>query len=76
MRSMRSFGKQRPDADFSVASNPDFRREGSAMKDCKDPYRIVVGAVDECARKVILADYRTHFSAGRRCGSPSAARWS
>jgi UDPglucose 6-dehydrogenase len=53
--------KQRPDADFSVASNPDFRGEGSATEDCRHPYRIVVGTVDERAREVILADYRTHF---------------
>jgi UDPglucose 6-dehydrogenase len=31
------------------------------MKDCKHPYRIVVGTVDERAREVILADNRSQF---------------
>ena len=34
----------------SVASNPEFLREGSAIADFKHPDRIVVGAEDEAAR--------------------------
>jgi len=48
----------RPDADFTVVSNPEFLREGAAIQDFKHPDRIVVGANDERARKVISDLYR------------------
>ncbi len=48
----------RPDAEFSVVSNPEFLREGAAIDDFKRPDRIVVGANDERAREVMAAIYR------------------
>lgn len=51
----------RPDADFSVASNPEFLREGAAIDDFKRPDRVVVGAEDERARDVMRAIYRPLF---------------
>jgi UDPglucose 6-dehydrogenase len=45
-------------ADVSVASNPEFLREGAAIRDFKLPDRIVVGTTDERARKVIEEIYR------------------
>jgi UDPglucose 6-dehydrogenase len=48
----------RPDADFSVVSNPEFLREGAAIMDFKRPDRIVVGAEDERAKKVMRELYR------------------
>jgi UDPglucose 6-dehydrogenase len=50
--------KVRPDADFSVVSNPEFLREGAAIEDFKRPDRIVVGAEDERARDVMRELYR------------------
>jgi UDPglucose 6-dehydrogenase len=47
-----------PDADFSVASNPEFLREGAAIDDFKRPDRVVVGAEDERARDVMRKLYR------------------
>jgi UDPglucose 6-dehydrogenase len=48
----------RPDAEFSVVSNPEFLREGAAIDDFKRPDRIVVGANDERSREVMAAIYR------------------
>ncbi|WP_027584191.1 UDP-glucose/GDP-mannose dehydrogenase family protein [Bradyrhizobium sp. Ai1a-2] len=46
------------DADVVVASNPEFLREGAAIRDFKHPDRIVVGTDDEQARKTITEIYR------------------
>ncbi|HEY1464856.1 MAG TPA: UDP-glucose/GDP-mannose dehydrogenase family protein [Terriglobales bacterium] len=43
---------------FSVASNPEFLREGSAVVDFLYPDRIVIGADDEAAIAVLKAVYR------------------
>lgn len=51
----------RPDADFAVVSNPEFLREGAAIKDFKLPDRIVVGTDDERAREVMRELYRPLF---------------
>jgi UDPglucose 6-dehydrogenase len=45
----------------SVASNPEFLREGAAIADFKHPDRIVVGAGDESARQVLREIYRPLF---------------
>src|SRR3954462_15132453 len=47
-----------PKADCVVASNPEFLREGAAIRDFKFPDRIVVGTSDERARKVLGDVYR------------------
>jgi len=48
----------RPDADFDVASNPEFLREGSAIEDFRRPDRVVVGCESARARDVIKEIYR------------------
>jgi len=48
----------RPDAEFAVVSNPEFLREGAAIRDFKHPDRIVVGSDDARARDVMAAVYR------------------
>jgi UDPglucose 6-dehydrogenase len=45
----------------SVASNPEFLREGAAIADFKHPDRIVVGAEDDRAREVLTEIYRPLF---------------
>jgi len=45
----------------SVASNPEFLREGAAIADFKHPDRIVVGAEEEHAREVLREIYRPLF---------------
>jgi UDPglucose 6-dehydrogenase len=53
--------KLRPDADFTVVSNPEFLREGAAIEDFKRPDRVVVGTEDERARRVMRELYRPLF---------------
>ncbi|GHA25448.1 UDP-glucose 6-dehydrogenase [Devosia pacifica] len=48
----------RPDAVFDVVSNPEFLREGAAIKDFCQPERIVVGAETERARALMSELYR------------------
>jgi UDPglucose 6-dehydrogenase len=45
----------------SVASNPEFLREGAAIADFKHPDRIVVGAEDDHAQDVLREIYRPLF---------------
>ncbi len=47
-----------PDADFAVASNPEFLREGAAIADFKRPDRIIIGVEDQRARHVLVEVYR------------------
>ncbi|HEY4775834.1 MAG TPA: UDP-glucose/GDP-mannose dehydrogenase family protein [Xanthobacteraceae bacterium] len=49
---------QRPDADVVVVANPEFLREGAAIRDFKHPDRIVVGSDDPRARAVMAEIYR------------------
>ncbi|HEX3809384.1 MAG TPA: UDP-glucose/GDP-mannose dehydrogenase family protein [Rhizomicrobium sp.] len=49
---------KRPDAQFAVASNPEFLREGSAIEDFRRPDRIVVGCDSEQARELMREVYR------------------
>ena len=44
-----------------VASNPEFLREGAAIADFKHPDRILVGAENDQARKVLAEIYRPLF---------------
>ena len=47
--------------DVSVASNPEFLREGAAIADFKHPDRIVVGAEDDRAQHALREIYRPLF---------------
>ncbi|MGN6849234.1 MAG: UDP-glucose dehydrogenase family protein [Sphingomicrobium sp.] len=48
-------------SDVSVASNPEFLREGAAIADFKHPDRIVVGAEDDRAQEALREIYRPLF---------------
>ncbi len=48
----------RPEADFSVCSNPEFLREGSAIQDFTHPDRVLVGCDDERARALMERLYK------------------
>src|SRR3989475_2506710 len=50
-----------PEHEFDVASNPEFLREGSAVRDFLEPDRIVIGADTERARSLLVDLYRGSF---------------
>lgn len=50
-----------PAADFDVASNPEFLREGAAIDDFMRPDRVVVGVESPRARKIMADIYRPLF---------------
>ena len=54
----RIIRKANPKADFDVASNPEFLREGNAIDDFMRPDRIVIGTNATRAREVMQALYR------------------
>ena len=47
-----------PSAEVAVASNPEFLREGAAIRDFKHPDRIVIGTDDARAKEVMAQVYR------------------
>lgn len=53
--------KARPEAEFDVASNPEFLREGAAIDDFMRPDRVVVGVESERAKQVMGEIYRPLF---------------
>jgi UDPglucose 6-dehydrogenase len=54
----RIFMRVNPSADVIVVSNPEFLRQGAAVRDFKHPDRIIVGTHNERARKVMGDIYR------------------
>jgi UDPglucose 6-dehydrogenase len=50
--------EENPDAEVAVVSNPEFLREGAAIRDFKHPDRIVIGTSDPRARAIITEVYR------------------
>lgn len=54
----RIISEANPRADFDVASNPEFLREGAAIQDFTHPDRVVIGVDSERAEEVLRAIYR------------------
>ena len=50
--------KANPEAEFDIASNPEFLREGSAIEDFMRPDRVVIGAESEQAIAILKDLYR------------------
>ena len=58
---MRTIRKAHPEAEFDVASNPEFLREGAAIDDFMRPDRVVVGVQSDRAKEVMADVYRPLF---------------
>src|SRR5579885_1777769 len=54
----RIIRETQPGAQFDVASNPEFLREGAAIEDFMKPDRVVIGVESQRARDVMAAIYR------------------
>ena len=54
----RIIGEENPEADFDVASNPEFLREGAALSDFMRPDRVVIGVETARAEQVLRELYR------------------
>lgn len=54
----QTIAKTNPQAEFDVASNPEFLREGAAIEDFMKPDRVVVGVQNARAAEVMAEIYR------------------
>ena len=54
----RELDKRGSDVEFDVASNPEFLKEGNAIKDFMSPDRVVVGVESERAKKLLSRLYK------------------
>lgn len=54
----QAIAKTNPQAEFDVASNPEFLREGAAIEDFMKPDRVVVGVQNARAAEVMAEIYR------------------
>lgn len=54
----RIIAETSPGADFDVASNPEFLREGAAITDFMRPDRVVIGVESERAQEILQQLYR------------------
>ena len=55
-----------PDADFVVASNPEFLKEGVAVQDFMHPDRVIIGTEDERAQELLHKLYKPFFRTNER----------
>jgi UDPglucose 6-dehydrogenase len=53
------FNNQKEKIPYDVVSNPEFLREGAAVKDFENPARIVVGTDSKKAEKIMVSLYRS-----------------
>jgi UDPglucose 6-dehydrogenase len=60
----RMIASVRPDVKVSVVANPEFLREGAAIKDFKRPDRIVVGTDSDESREVMRKIYQPLLNSG------------
>ncbi|MBZ5679308.1 MAG: nucleotide sugar dehydrogenase [Acidobacteriia bacterium] len=55
---LEEFSGKKAGADFSVCNNPEFLREGSAVKDFNEPPKTVIGELDRTSGEILAALYQ------------------
>jgi len=55
---LEEFSGKSAGADFGVCSNPEFLREGSAVKDFRQPPKTVIGELDQASGEILAALYK------------------
>ena len=55
---LQELNKRKLDIEFDVASNPEFLKEGAAIKDFMSPDRVVVGVESQRAKDLMIRLYR------------------
>jgi UDPglucose 6-dehydrogenase len=65
-RVTRIIGDQNPKAEYTVASNPEFLKEGVAVQDFMHPDRVIIGTDDERARDRLHRLYKPFFRTSER----------
>jgi UDPglucose 6-dehydrogenase len=65
-RVTRIIAEQNPTAEFTVASNPEFLKEGVAVQDFMHPDRVIIGTDDERAREILNRLYKPFFRTSER----------
>jgi UDPglucose 6-dehydrogenase len=70
---LESSSRKKCGKDFGLASNPEFLREGSAVKDTMHPDAIVIGAVDKRTEGALLSLYKGFYRKMPRVVSTSPA---
>jgi len=58
---LESASRKKCGRDFGLASNPEFLREGSAVKDTMRPDAIVIGAIDKRTESALLSLYKGFY---------------
>jgi UDPglucose 6-dehydrogenase len=59
IRQIILMNRQNKKAEFSIVSNPEFLREGSAIKDSLYPDRVILGVEDKRAEKIMRALFKS-----------------
>jgi UDPglucose 6-dehydrogenase len=65
-RVTRIIAEINPSADFVVASNPEFLKEGVAVQDFMHPDRVIIGTEDERAQELLHRLYKPFFRTSER----------
>jgi GDP-mannose 6-dehydrogenase len=55
---LEEFSGKKAGVDFGVCNNPEFLREGSAVKDFRQPPKTVIGELDQASGDILAALYR------------------